>query len=438
MTKKLFTLLTALVLSIGIGWAQMQRANRNPLADKSLSIAKQGHKLHHVKPMKDLSFGEIDDDEVTKNLPKRAPQALQAETIHVDLGHCIFNGTWGSLRSKTYWEFEKDNRVYYLYTGWVGDYGTSWTSGTFNTTQYAELYSYELGDYIEVSSASTRVNFDIDDHYTADVYITASNGIVYHFSMVYDSNFDIDSSSSDNCDKHYNSVTTHEVWGTGDIGIVAQTNKSSKVCFEFWTDPTISTTIVPTGTYTISDSGQPWTVTRSEGYDGSSIYRSYVITLNNSNGITTPAWFFDQGEVYVINPNNSTNPYIYVSATNSQGAAINVTVGTEPTHRIVNIQYDGYIGDCSVDASTELPCIDDNCTQFWQGTIISLTPVVASDEYEFKGWTGTGASDIVANGDGTYTLTIGAKDYDIAATFAKKSTTPIVTINTPTNGTIVV
>ncbi|MBR1922656.1 MAG: InlB B-repeat-containing protein, partial [Paludibacteraceae bacterium] len=144
-------------------------------------------------------------------------------------------------------------------------------------------------------------------------------------------------------------------------------------------------------------------------------------------------WYYLQtGTIYVSNISN--NYYADIYGTTSTGSYVHFTMGAEPPHRTVIINEDDYVGGHIVEASTAF-CLNDECTEFWQNMKIILTPHPRGGS-TFTGWTGVNQGDIVDNGDGTYTFTVGARDYNnVSATFSSSTPTYTVTYNAGANGT---
>jgi len=99
------------------------------------------------------------------------------------------------------------------------------------------------------------------------------------------------------------------------------------------------------------------------------------------------------------------NIYIQIGGQSCSGIP-NVTIGRKTNHE-VNVTTEGN-GTVNM-----IP----NCQYHVKGETVTLTPQPANSSVCFKGWTGADASYVIDNGNGTYRLTMQARDMNVIANF---------------------
>lgn len=95
--------------------------------------------------------------------------------------------------------------------------------------------------------------------------------------------------------------------------------------------------IVPVGTYKVSDSAEPHTVVASPGVLGYDLYSSFVATVDE-DGLRTPLWFIEEGEVVVTKENGKLK--IEVDAINSNGRTIRLHVLDSSAQGLMGVKTD--------------------------------------------------------------------------------------------------
>ena len=194
---------------------------------------------------------------------------------------------------------------------------------------------------------------------------------------------------------------------------------------------------IPTGYYQLVEtpSDQPYTIGTAIG-DYQTGY--HQVTEYSYYGTDYYGDYIHTGMIFVYNPNKESIPsYVLANFTTYKGWDRIVIIGTEPAAYSV-IFHDEPDANGNTFEESAPSCADDNCTKFYPGTEIQLYPKPA-EGYILSSWTGNGSEDIQYNAGGDYYyFIVGTKSYEITPVFEQSVTTPTVTINTPTNGSIVV
>ena len=167
---------------------------------------------------------------------------------------------------------------------------------------------------------------------------------------------------------------------------------------------------IPTGTYEYNSSNPtaPFSI-QKDGDDGSSVWEFYYDWYG---------WLFDTGYAYVVNPNHETIPkYVYFRCKEGYywSYFAHVYIGDVPTKRTVNITTADGHGN-TVEATAAIGDFGNNT--YYEGDEFTLIPHTVGG-YSFSGWSGANNNEIQANLDGSYTFTVGAQNYNIAAIFVQ-------------------
>ncbi len=194
---------------------------------------------------------------------------------------------------------------------------------------------------------------------------------------------------------------------------------------------------IPSGNYIIDKTQNDWTMYAGEEW-GTQSYGAWV-----DWGYGNPPDVYWQifktmteSTVWVVNPYNAEKPIfmLVVGYDTNKNSQAWYEFGTEPAFRtvIVNETPDanGNYIEGAIDVAPNNAPNDDS---YWEGTTVTITPHPASG-YTLSGFTGAGSEDITDNGDGTYSFIVGAKNYNISATWSVLAAGAITGLASPTEG----
>ena len=232
---------------------------------------------------------------------------------------------------------------------------------------------------------------------------------------------------------HIEGTTTIQVqqsWGT-DYG-------TAKSELYLYTDGT--TDYLPSGLYNIETSHKEFTGSASTSDQSITTYGGYVYWYNSTYKYVFFLYIINGGSVYVINPDHAAKPnYIGLVGTelDGDGAQWWSDFGPEPDKRTVTFTWgnNGSEDGNDFQADIEEPILEQSGNSFkvYQTSVFTLTPQPKAG-WRFVRWTGTNSSEITDNGDGTYRLSVGAKDYSIAAIFEEAPAGAITAVASPVAG----
>ena len=235
----------------------------------------------------------------------------------------------------------------------------------------------------------------------------------------------------------------HEFLVTGETTIQVQQSwgmdyGTAKSELYLYTDGT--TSYLPSGLYNIETSRNAWTGGATTSTSAILTYGGYVYWYNNNYGNVFFLWLIDGGSVYVVNPDHSSKPnYIGLVGTELDGGGSTwwSKFGSEPDKHTVTFTWGNNGTDDGNDFNTDIeePIMGSsgNTYTVYQTSVFTLTPQ-PKPGWRFVQWTGTNVNDITSNGDGTYRLSVGAKDYTVAAVFEEASGGAITGVASPAAG----
>ncbi len=284
---------------------------------------------------------------------------------------------------------------------------TTWKQG-FIEVDYTEDY-----EVMELYTGIMGANGTFYYVYVASNQVSNANG-TNGFSMDYD-NSSAFSATFSGCaiDEENSNETLKMIYGTGEAN-----NKVTNLFF--WVDDT-KDGVVPSGRYPVRSTCVPNTLLlgciTSEGY----INGSFSANSDYSN-----TWAMRTGAIEVVNVNETY--YISTSSlANSKNQSMTFTMGTAPKTLTFNSDANGSVS-ASFNATNWGKTITDyaegTAYPFFTGQTIVLTPTPA-DGYEFDSWSGGSPTD---NGNGTYSITIGAANVSLTANFRAATSSHTVTI----------
>ncbi|GEM_PF-6191588 len=424
----------------------------NPIIAAKERIAQRQTQLRNNKAMQDYSLlNKVNETQLKARA--MAAMAQQGETIKHNLGYIHnLDWLWGNSRYSSYVMPQKDDGIYFACFYSTKSWGTSfndneWLEGTNLGTDinsnYTLLYSYIENKFIDIVSA--RAQFQpIDDGQKAfDIYYTDRDGKVYNIYVIAgidaternwwylteesdkSVNFTTDQMTISNYGEQPSGAIGYELW-------VQSNSNNNKYITDMYlfADKDISTTAIPSGIYNIDATDDAYSVAASSGYNNyneqqlMNVNPSFLCTYTGDEDapISTPIWFFSTGKVTVFNPTLADKPqFIKIDATGYWSEpTITVKIGTEPTKRTITVNRgnngteDG--NNVLINHWEPVLAVDGNTYTFYQGSRFTFTPQ-PKDGWRFVRWTGINTSDIIDNGDGTYSLTMGAKNYTVGAVF---------------------
>ena len=413
----------------------------NPIIAAKERIAQRQTQLRNNKAMQDYSLlNKVNETKLKARA--MAAMAQQTETIEHNMGYTLM--PWAgdyyldsSIGSTSFVQPNKDDGNYWICFYSSKSAGTSYSNDEWVTGQkcgnssigssvFTFIYSYELGEYLDVTSARAQIKNKGSYTMDFDIYYTLRDGTVYNMYIT----CDIGTSQSNpyGLDQEEDVSTsftaaqvTRYVYGLRENEVYAYglqaTNNTYTLPLYIYTDPDISSTIIHSGLYNIDNTYNAYTIKASKGLVDNNLYPTYLKKTDN-----TKIWYFARGKAIVFNPQEEEIPkYIKIDGEGYWGShSISVEIGTEPTKRTITVNRgnngteDG--NNVLINHWEPVLAVNGNTYTFYQGSRFTFTPQ-PKEGYQFAYWAGTNTGDIIDNGDGTYSLTMGNKNYTVGAVF---------------------